>query len=59
MKKVLENFKIGLDYFYYYPDKTLVIVQVYCLNPLYNFIEQFLEFVFKIIRKGLNCILYK
>lgn len=50
MKKLQENFKIALDYFLYSPDKTLVIIQIYCLNPLYNFIEKSIEFIFKYLR---------
>ena len=50
MKKLQENFKIALDYFLYCPDKTLVIVQTYCLNPLYTFIEKSIEFLFKYLR---------
>lgn len=57
MKKLQENFKIALDYFLYSPDKTLIIIQIYCLNPLYKLIEKSVEFLFKYLRIFLFSIL--
>lgn len=57
MKKLQENFKIALDYFLYNPDKTLIVVQIYCLNPLFNFIEKSIEFIFRYLRIFLFSIL--
>lgn len=55
MKKLLENCKEYLNYFLYYPDKTLVITQIYFLNPIYSFVEKVIELLFKATRK---CLLF-
>lgn len=53
MKKLLENCEEYLNYFLYYPDKTLVITQVYFLNPIYSFVEKVVDLLFKNIRKSI------
>lgn len=57
MKKLLENCKIGIDYFLYQPDKTEVILQVYVLNPLYKIIETSVKFILQFLRKVIFYIL--
>lgn len=57
MKKLLENCKIGIDYFLYQPDKTLVILQLYVLNPFYKLLEGVLEYIVELLRKLILYIL--
>lgn len=57
MKKLLENCKIGIDYFLHQPDKTEVILQVYMLNPLYKIIETSVKFILQFLRKIIFYIL--
>lgn len=57
MKKLLENCKIGIDYFLYQPDKTEVILQLYVLNPFYKLLESVLEYILVLLRKLILYIL--
>lgn len=57
MKQLQENFKIGLDYFLYQPDKTEVILQLYVLNPFYKLLESVLKYIIKLLRKLILYIL--
>ena len=52
-----EDVKDGWDYFMYYPDKTEVIIQVYLLNPLFNFITNIIFSIVNFVRSVLKIIL--
>lgn len=57
MKKLLENCKIAKDYFLYQPDKILVILQLYILNPFYKLLEKTIEYILELLRKIILYIL--
>jgi len=51
MKNLINKVKEGYFYFLHYPEQTLIIVQIYVLNPFYSFIEKVVRVCFELIRK--------
>ena len=46
----MNKLKIAWDYFLYHPDKTEVVLQIYVLNPIYDFISKVIFKVLDILR---------